>query len=117
MSLVICCKKSSGIENLIFHDQKAANDCYLKLLKDRDVMHLKAGYLTVTVTFPTSTMPYTYRTCRTWKQGEQTTVFTPNGKETVTVISCGLKTRKELERDCPFERYKYIDNIKAVQTC
>ena len=94
---------------------RKASEAYVAAKRNPDVVNTIGGYLVVDVKFLDDWKDriYTYNCTRWYQPGTLVWVSTTdrNGqpcKKQVRVVRTAIRSRKELERKCPFDRYKDI---------
>ena len=104
-----------GISFVTVHETE--KNAYANAFKNIGVdCNVEERYLTVSVRFPHSDKSYTYFTDKKYKIGDYLVVEAFEkvyGVDTMTlkivqVVGCCSRTREELERALPFNRYKRI---------
>jgi len=108
ISMILTYTRGNQIYSTSFTDKGEANNWYKKLCSDKNVENIEGRYMIVKVRFPGYHREYTYLSDMIYNPGTQLLVNTDDGVKTVTVVTSGLETKKNLEKVIPMYRYKEI---------
>lgn len=105
---------------LCFENRDQANEAWKEMkaagvysnmrheVRETEEKPVEQTYHTVRVRFTVSGKLYTYLTRSELKAGDEVVVRTAEGREILKVEWAGKQTRRQLEKELPFDRYQYI---------
>lgn len=104
------CFENKNRANAAWKQMKAAG-VYLNMrheVREIEEKPTEQMYNTVRVRFNVSGKLYTYLARSELKAGDEVVVRTAEGREILKVEWAGKQTRRQLEKELPFDRYQYI---------